>query len=214
MKIESCEKFDLKEVVKCHKEAFPYSLTTLLGSKYLIKNYEWYLENKDAFLLIIKSNDSSQVTGFAGGLLIHESSSHGSSSSVIQYTFRTTISALIIRPYLIFHPNMLLNYSLILRNVYLKVINKFLPKSNEQANFKNINRSLGLVVIGTNKESRGKGIGSSLLVKFEEMGKKMKVDEMHLSVNKNNIAAIKAYKKNGWYVKNTHKNNFVMSKNI
>jgi ribosomal protein S18 acetylase RimI-like enzyme len=73
-------------------------------------------------------------------------------------------------------------------------------------------RSLGLVVIGTSKESRGTGVGSAMLQAFENKGKELNAERLHLSVKKSNVAAIKAYERNGWKIAAEKGNNFEMHK--
>ena len=70
------------------------------------------------------------------------------------------------------------------------------------------------MVIGTNRQSRGIGVGSELLKAFEIEARKMNAEAMHLSVKQSNQRAIKAYIINGWKKEKKHANNFVMSKTL
>lgn len=189
---------DVIDIAKCHREAFPSSFSSALGMPFLSKNFKWYLEHPDAFLLVAR-NENAEVLGYAGGLLMHEGSAHGSSTSIMQYAFWEAFSGLIRRPWLIIHREMLPNYRLIWKNIRLKLFpkKKFTKPPTEQ---KKRLRSLGLVVIGTSKESRGKGVGSALLQAFEIKGKELKAERLHLSVKKSNSKAIQAYSRNGWKV--------------
>lgn len=209
-KVLTADQKDLPEIAKCHQQAFPGSFSSGLGNSFLKKNFLWYLQHPDAFLLLAR-NSENKVIGYAGGLLVHEHSTHGSSTSMMQFAFREAVLAIIIRPWLCLHPEMFPNYRLILKNIRLKlfpVSESLLKQTATQPS----TRSLGLVVIGTNRASRGTGIGSSLLQAFEKKGLELNAERLHLSVKKSNVAAIKAYERNGWEISAEKGNNFEMHK--
>lgn len=212
MNINLAAERDVSVIVKCHREAFPSSFSSALGMSFLTKNFKWYLDHPDAFLLVAR-NENAEVLGYAGGLLMHERSAHGSSTNIMQYAFWEAFSGLIRRPWLIFHREMLPNYKLIWKNIRLKLfpVKKIIKPPTER---KERIRSLGLVVIGTSKESRGKGVGSALLQAFEIKGKELIAERLHLSVKKNNSKAIEAYTRNGWKVGGEQGGNLQMYKNL
>jgi ribosomal protein S18 acetylase RimI-like enzyme len=196
MNILLAKESDLNVISKCHLEAFPNSFTSALGERFLKKSFQWYLINDNTFLLVAKYSDG-QIAGYAGGMVRNTNSLHGSSTSIIQYTFKELILAILIKPWIIFHPEILSNYTLIIKNIRLKIISLISSgKSKNKSTIKT--NSLGLVVIGTSLGARGKGVGSNLLKAFELKGRSLKVQRMHLSVKKNNKEAIRAYKANGW----------------
>lgn len=201
---------DLRSIAQCHREAFPHSFSSALGLQFLIKNFLWYLEHPDAFLLVVK-NESDTTLGYAGGLLMHEKSVHGSSTSIMQFAFREAVIGLIMRPWLFFHREMWPNYRLIMKNIRLKLVpsKKVVHPSPGQKKKRN---SLGLVVIGTSQSARGKGVGSALLQAFAEKGRALKAERLHLSVKKSNQTAIQAYERNGWLVAGEQAQNLEMYK--
>lgn len=200
----------LRDVSRCHVSAFPNAFSTSLGFHFLMKNYSWYLDHPDAFLLCAR-NENDKVLGYAGGLLMHEKSVHGSSTSIMQYAFKEAVINLLLRPWLFFHPEMRPNYRLILKNIRLKLFpqkKSAQPSVNSQKRI----RSLGLVVIGTSKSARGTGVGSALLQAFEEKGRELNAERLHLSVKKSNKTAIQAYERNGWLVAGEQGQNLEMYK--
>ena len=210
--LDYCSKDDLKAVAVCHREAFPDSFSTKLGQAYLIKNYEWYLISNRNFL--IKASIDGKVVGFVGGMLFDKSSTMGSTSSVMQYTFKQALVGLMIHPWLIFNIEVRKNIVLIARNIARKVGLSRKPKSTNAvlSNPIEVVPSLGLVVIGNAPRYRGKGVGTKLLERFEEEAKKLEVNQMHLSVRKKNVNAIKAYTRMGWSVKKEAGDNLEMIK--
>ena len=85
MEIKQASPVDLKVIAVCHRSAFPYSLTSKMGVKYLEKIFSWYLSTDKAFLFFLKEND--QIVGYAGGIIVDGTLAHGSASSMTQHTF-------------------------------------------------------------------------------------------------------------------------------
>ena len=213
MQISKADLGDIPDIVSCHREAFPDSFTTRLGRKYLTKNYEWYFSTMDTFLIVAR-NENHEMLGYAGGLWLHKDSKHGSSTSMLQYAYREAIQALVLRPWLLIHPQMLQNYTLLWKNIKIKLgFTKFTPKEKRAVPLPFVS-SLGLVVIGTTQKARGRGAGTALLIAFEEEARLMGVAKMHLSVRQRNQAAITVYKKNGWVIEKEHGKNYNMYRNL
>ena len=213
MNISRAELVDIPGIVTCHMEAFPNSFTTLLGRRYLIKNYEWYFSSKDTFIIVAR-NQSHEILGYAGCLLVDKNSKYGSSSSMMQFTYREAIRALLMRPWLLLHPQILQNYKLLWKNLKIKLgLMKFTIKETSSIAVPFVS-SLGLVVIGTTLIARGIGVGTALLRAFEEEARLMGVAKMHLSVRQRNQSAITAYKKNGWVIEKEHGKNYNMYRNL
>jgi ribosomal protein S18 acetylase RimI-like enzyme len=210
--LDYCNKDDLKVVADCHREAFPESFSTKLGQAYLIKNYEWYLISNRRFL--IKASIGGKVVGFVGGMLIDKSSTMGSTSSVMQYTFKQALVGLMIHPWLIFNVEVRKNIVLIARNIARKVGLSGKPRGTHAvvSNPLDVVPSLGLVVIGNTPLYRGKGVGAKLLARFEVEANRIEVNQMHLSVRKKNLNAIKAYTRGGWLIKKEVGDNLEMIK--
>lgn len=214
LQLSYCLTEDLKAIAECHKQAFPTSFSTKLGKRYLVKNYEWYLSSPKTIL--IKASIGSKVVGFCGGLLIDANSEMGSTSSVMQYTFRQAVMGIIFHPWLLFNKEVSNNLRLIVRNIRRKInpsANMQLRKAQTDSNKKDSQvSSLGLVVIGNDPTYRGKGIGTALLKRFEAEAIRMNAKQMHLSVHRDNAVAIKSYTRNGWSISKEMGDNFEMIK--
>jgi GNAT superfamily N-acetyltransferase len=213
MKFLDTKLCDLNTVAKCHMAAFPQSLSTKLGRSYCLRLLSWYIESKRG--LIFHLADEDKLIGYCGGIVNRIPSQHGSTTSMIQYTFGSLVLNLIIRPWLVFHPELLAYIPLIIKNIKLRFAGvpqkKFLPPS---AKIKEFIPSMGLVVIGVSPIYQGKGYGSLLLKEFEKRAREDGFRRIHLSVRKKNYQAIAAYKKNGWMIDREGKNEFSMYKEI
>jgi len=207
-----CKVHDLLGVAKCHQRAFPKSFSTQLGLSYLIKNYEWYIASENSFL--IKAEIENKIVGYCGGMLIDNKTTKGSTSSIMQYTFKAAVIALAKKPWLCLNKEVRENINLILKNILTKLgfFKKELNRPKAQSASRKI--SLGLVVIGTLPENRGQGIGYLLLTQFEREARKLNAEQLHLSVKKSNADAIRSYSKSGWQIKKESNENYEMTKSL
>lgn len=184
-------------MAKCHIKAFPNSLSSLLGPTYTAKTLEWYLTAPNKFLFHLE--EEGRVVGYCGGF-VRMGEPYGSSSGMTQYAFREGLKALLLRPWLVFHPKIRGNFKFIFRNIRYRffppqpvagpspIQNRETPKE----------KTAGLVVIGVDPACQGKGYGSLLLQEFERRAREMGCTRMGLTVEKGNLQAIRSYTRNGW----------------
>jgi len=204
---------DLQAIAKCHRSAFPESLSSKLGLSYCRKMLSFYLENERGILFHMEGNDG--VLGYCGGIRNRHPGQHGSATSMTQHTFRLLVINLLFRPWLIFHHEILANFPLIIKNIKLRFNTANRSKSQTRVSpVKEFIPSMGLVVIGVSPKHQGKGYGSLLLKDFEERASKEKFTRIHLSVKRNNSQAIAAYKKNGWLIGKEEHTELHMFKNL
>lgn len=210
--IETALKKDLDEIAICHMNAFPDSFSTKLGRKYCIKMLEWYLSSDKTFLFHTKIDNN--IVGYCGGKI---AGSHGSGSTtaMMQFTFKQAIKSLILKPWLFFNSSMISNYSIVHKNILLKLGVKkksgpIIKKHKNNDDFK----SVGLVVIGVNKKYQGLGYGGELLIEFEKRCKSSGAKRINLNVKNSNFNAIKSYSRNGWLVDTSNNHETKMYKLI
>lgn len=202
---------DLKNIVKCHKSAFPNALSSKLGNTFISKMMEWYIISDRGVLFHIE-NKNREIIGYCGGIITKNKGLHGAVTSISQYSFYTILISYLKRPWLIFHPENLKKITYIRKNIFIK----FGLNKPEKIN-KNIDLIpfMGLVVIGLRKDNQGKGIGGILLNEFEKRAKIIsEVKKISLSVKPQNINAIKSYFKNGWKIGKQTKTSIQMYKII
>jgi GNAT superfamily N-acetyltransferase len=189
---------DLGRLACCHKKAFPGSLSSHLGKRFIKKMLSWYIINDRGILFHVE--DNNKVIGYCGGIIIKRPGLPGAATSITQHSFKTFISAFLVRPWLIFHPENLKRISFIRRNLMYKLgLNKIVNNKTVNKNPIKFKTSWGLVVIGVDPTYQGKGVGSLLLQEFEQLAKSDGVKKITLSVKPENLKAIKSYTKNGWH---------------
>ena len=204
---------DLDNLVNCHKSAFPKSLSSLLGEKYIKKMLEWYITSNRGVIFHIKKDNF--IVGYCAGVITNFKNQLGASSSINQYTFNYILMSLLTKPWLLFHQDIKKKIPYILKAILIKfkITNKGVgSKYNKKAIFEPY---LGLISIGVNSNYQGQGYGSTLLDEFESRAiKKYQVNKIILSVNNNNHQAIKSYLNNNWQVESVGKLNQTLIKKI
>lgn len=205
---------DLEKIAVCHISAFPDSLSSKMGLSYLKKMIEWYLADEKRFLFHIEEN--GKCAGYCGGMIHDGTQTSGSASGMIQYSFNEAVISILLRPWLLFHKEIISKYTLITKNIKKRFKNKKNTVSTDQRKkaYLKIEPSVGLVVIGVSSEFQGKGYGTLLLQEFENRAKEMNYKLINLTVRNDNTQAIKAYERNGWIRSKLSGNSLEMYKNI
>jgi ribosomal protein S18 acetylase RimI-like enzyme len=198
---------DLEKIALCHQLAFLQALSTRLGKKIVRKMLEWYLADPKRFLLWIEKEN--QCIGYVGGMVSDGSQVHGSASGMIQYAFNELFCALVVRPWLWFHPEIVSRFKLILKNIYFRIAKYNKPYKERKKHLLSASY-VGLVVIGVSPEHQGKGVGGILFQEFENQAKSRGYNLLRLTVLQTNTQAIKAYQKNGWVITETKGNSVAM----
>lgn len=88
---------------------------------------EWYLTSDNKFLFHIEMD--GRVVGYCGGF-VRKGEPYGSSSGMTQYAFREGIRALLLRPWLVFHPKVRGNFRFLGRNLWYRL---FPPRAQPAA---------------------------------------------------------------------------------
>ncbi len=191
---------DLPEIAQCHRRAFPGTLSTAMGQRYVEKMLEWYLMDDRTFIFMLK--EENNCIGYCGGMRSDNSFRAGSASSMIQHSYNLAVKTFIKRPWLFLHPEFFPKYILAARNVW-KRMRKGLGYVEKVVYLENAPMSephTSLVVIGVQQKFQGKGYGSKLLQEFERVTEEFEFSKMTLTVKSNNDQAIKSYVRNGWVV--------------
>lgn len=203
---------DLKEIAKCHLKAFPDSFSSKLGFRYCRKMLSWYIEDKRGEMFHIE--EDGKIIGYCGSIIKFKYGQSGSSTSMIQHSFYTLMGSLILRPWLLFHMEIMNHLPFIWKNIKLKFKTSKSFKKAQIAPEEEFIPTIGLVVIGVDPQYQGKGYGSMLLKEFERRAIVKGFKNAQLSVRKDNMQAIAAYKKNGWIVAHEGKKELTMYKTL
>ena len=211
--IRFATKKDLAQLAEVHSGAFPGSFSTKVGKNFLRKSLEWYLTDDKKFLLVVEENNN--CIGYCGCLMVDSNTEVGSTSAMIQYAFKEAVGGLLLKPWLLFHPELSKNYKLIFKNIKRKILpaKKKISSSNKTP-AKVREKSVGIVGIGVSPEYYSKGYGRQLLEAAEKEAIKRGFTQMHLTVRKDNERAIKSYTRNGWVISTEDKLTYGMKKII
>lgn len=200
---------DLPDLTRCHRKAFPYSLSSLQGDRFCKKMLEWYIVSDRGILFHIVENE--KVVGYCSGIITKFPGLPGAITSISQYAFYEFIYAFIKKPWLLFHSENLKKRKTIISNVRLKFLKKkdYNDHHKQRSHFSTY---YGLVGIGVLPDCQGKGYGSLMLKEFEVMARQANVDLIQLSVKRSNNIAIQTYLKNNWEVANNNGDSILMQK--
>jgi len=201
---------DIEGISRCHLQCFKNSLSSKLGIAYTKKTFEWFLNNDHRFLFHITID--GEVAGYCGGF-IPRYIGDGSTSNIMQYTIRQAFIGIIFHPWLIFQKDVIGLYPLIFRNVKKKIFKRGRSSVALQP-VTAIDKRVGLVVIGVHPQHRGSGLFQRLMHEFEAKALLHQIHKLVLSVKKDNVRAIKAYTKQGWFIIKEHAQTLEMIKYI
>lgn len=208
--IRDSKQHDLIQLANCQMKCFPNSFSTKLGSNYIQKTLHWFFSENGRFLFHVV-DDKNNIVGYCGGF-VPRFYGDGSSTGMLQHAFKQAMVGVILKPWLLFHKELLPLYPLIIRNIRKKIFNtKPKPTTQQLQNYK---IRAGLVVIGVLPECRGTNVISLLMNEFEVKAVELKIFETALSVKKDNYRAIKAYNKFGWDVIEESASTYVLGKKI
>ncbi len=209
--IKNANHEDLDMIARCHRSAFPGSLSSAMGQSYVKRMLSWYLTEKSAFLFFLVRHDT--CIGYCGGMVVDGKAPIGSASGMTQHSFDQGLLALGTRPWLFFHPEFVSKYRFALKNLVRRIQRVFgeLPPKNFATPHE---PHVGLVVIGVLPVEQGKGYGSQLLSYFEDRAQARGYKNLMLTVLSENFQAIRAYQKSGWSIKEVQGKSTTMVKRL
>lgn len=187
---------DLLNIAACHRSAFPKSFSSQLGKNYVAKMLSWYLESGKSFLFHLEEN--GKIVGYCGSIISDGTLATGAASGMTQHAFNDAIKAMLIRPWLLFHPEVTKRYAFLWRNIKTKLGLYKPQRSTKEKQALQKEPHIGLVVIGVDATYHGKGFGSKILQEFEQRASQYNIKRFQLTVKSNNDKAIRAYSRNGW----------------
>ncbi len=212
MIIKEAQESDLRRIAECHISAFPKSLSSALGIRYVTKMLGWYLSSDQTFLFFLE--EEKLVKGYCGGM-IRMAAGAGSASSMAQFSFDQAVRSFLVRPWLVLHTEVRAKYFFIVRNLWTRL--KRLVNSDSEITSTNtfvFEPYVALVVIGVKADDHSKGLGSILLKEFERRTVILGLKKMLLTVLTANERALKSYLRNGWVVSKVEGKSTSMEKRL
>lgn len=203
---------DLEDIVICHQSAFPKSLASRQGRKFVSKMLEWYIVSDRGTLFHLR--EAGRVVGYVGAIYVPKPGLVGAASSITQYAFKSFIASILIRPWLFFHPDVLRRAGFIVKNLGAKLgLKKDL--GNLESDSEDFKKHLGLVVIGVESTMQGKGVGARLMNFLAQMAHDdFQVSRLLLTVAKSNSKALKSYHSNGWTIRKDEGDHYQLVKEL
>lgn len=203
-------KHDIVKIAECHRACFKNSLSTKLGNAYSTKALLWFLSGSNRFLLHVENEDT--IAGYVGGF-VSQFPGDGSTSGMLRYAMQEAVWGVCKKPAILFHPQVREMYPLIFKNFYRKFsFNK--KRKNTATQYDEKDKKAGLVVIGVLPSFRGQGVFEILMSAFEKEVRLLQINQICLSVKKNNPRALHAYQKCGWQIVKEHEDSFEMCKQL
>ena len=175
-------------VCEIHAQCFPGTRTTVLGTRFLSKMYEWFVVDPQGFGIVVVRD--GVVVGFVVGSLC-EFEPH-----IFRYTLPHILSALLCRPWL------LIRQADRIFNLWASPIKGLLPGYGE----KKVSRPQKyqgkrysyLAMMGVARSEQGRGTGRLCCEGFERLSRERGCEVVHLTTEASNIPARTLYDRCGW----------------
>jgi len=185
------KKEDLNQIAKIHKEAFPDYFLTAFGEELLYEFYNQYFLNNNIFVV---AEENNKIIGFI----------LGNNSDIPRKKFFNEnfyrISLKVIFELLKLNKNL---WNGIFQRVFFvkeAIISKFRKNIKIEERIIQNKKSYRLLSIAVNPKVKGKNIAVEMEKYFCEELLKIGIEEVGLSVKKENIRAIKFYEKCGYFL--------------
>lgn len=111
----------LPALARCHRAAFPRSLATALGQRYVARMLSWYLSTDKTFIFHIE-DEQGRCAGYCGGMISDGSLGTGSASGMAQHTFRAAVWAFATHPWVLLHPEVRAKWPLLWKNILITLL--------------------------------------------------------------------------------------------
>lgn len=185
--LKSLELSDLLQVAEIHRQAFPESFLTVLGSGVVRRYYEWQLVGPhETTALGVFARDTLQ--GFCFGGMFH-----GAMNGFLRTNRYYLIGKILTHPWVIMNSEFRRRMLMAWRLKIFQRVNLY-PAVNLSPN----EQYCGILSIGVDPKLQHQGIGKLLMEAEEEEARKRGHREMHLTVAITNLTAISFYEKLGW----------------
>lgn len=178
---------DLQSVVAIHERAFSDSLNVSLGRQYLGHFFKWFINQQNAMGIVIIVEDS--IVGYCIG------AEDGYRPMLVKDLFIFIISALLSRPWTVFHKKFLVQLIGLLPKIKIQRASRHLNTSE----LEEIKPSMFVLVgIGIDAQMQGRGLGKKLLSAFEKLVWSQSYHGIRLTVYRDNYQAQSLYQSRNW----------------
>lgn len=185
IQIRQADVSDLPDMSRIHFRAFPDSALTLVGPEAIRRYYEWQMQRApDLILLVAVIQDS--IAGFVVAGRFHQAL-----SGFVRAHRRFLILRVITRPWILLSPR-------VIRRAW--AAGQILTSRRRAAPVlaRASGNSAGVLSIATAPTHQGRGVGTALLLKTEQLARERGYEALHLTVSPTNSTAIRLYLHLGW----------------
>ncbi len=191
VELKALDASHLRKIARIHREAFPASAWTKLGTKVVENYYLWQLNGPHRIVMATGAFVDGECVGFLFGGIFN-----GSTSGFIKKNKFLLLQKSLLRPWLVFD-------SLFLERLTqgVKILRRFSAKKSKVTPQPSVSKpqSFGLLALAVSPRFQKSGIGRMLMASSEGFAVNYGYDRMHLTVNPTNHQAIRLYENLGWH---------------
>jgi ribosomal protein S18 acetylase RimI-like enzyme len=188
---------DIEAMVDIHMEGFAGYRSTLLGRRFAATLMRWFIATPEALAILARREGAA--VGFVTG------APFGYARQLNRHALPSAIVSLMLRPWLLVHPEVLKGISPKLRQLAART-----PVRDTEDSPLSPAPTFSLVGIGVASASRGLGVAAHLMEVFEGDARKKGFERLRLSVRGDNHAAIRAYEKGGWILQEAKTSGYLL----
>ena len=190
IKLRTIRKEDVSIISDIHIKAFQSSLLTKLGFRVVSKYYLWQLLNENEVYPMLVENENNEILGYCFGGVFK-----AALVGFIMHNKFIILKSILLKPSIVF------NWSNIIKikdAIFTILLKKLLPLKHKNLENNEKIQYFGILAIAITPEFKRQGIGKLLIDDFESTAKKKGFNNLRLSVDVENLAAINFYEKLGW----------------
>jgi ribosomal protein S18 acetylase RimI-like enzyme len=188
--LKEITKDDLSKVAEVHRDSFPESALTKLGSAIVERYYLWQLTGPHENVHAVGAFVDDNCAGFSFSGVFN-----GSTSGFLEQNKSFLVNQVLLRPWLIFN-SLFMN-----RLVYgVQILRRFTKKKQKaKATKKPKPLPFGILSIAVSNKYQNLGIGKILMNDAEAKATESGFEQMELTVSPENLNAVRFYEKLDWH---------------
>jgi len=179
---------DINYAARIHSQQFPHSRSTRLGKPFVAKMYKWFCVNQPDLSLVAEKD--GEIIGLAVGSI------GGYGRKIFRYAFFEIFFGLLSHPWMVFSRSTFSLWRSFLQGLIPSGSQNKNTLSTPKAGPVSVIASLSSIAVA--HDAQGKGVGRSLLDRFEQNAYKKGATRLSLSVEIDNYPAMRLYEVGGW----------------
>lgn len=203
IRIRRIEHRDLDRVAQIHVDALPDSMLTYLGRGTTYRFYEWLLDGPHELCALAAEQPAQCLVGFlfGGNFRTPTGQYIGAFPGFLRQNLGYVATQALRRPHLWSKPRFREHVATSMRPLVRARRPDGDPAAAGDAGdapAKAASRPFGVQVIAVDSRARGTGVGRALMTEAASVARHLGTSSMRLTVEPNNLDALRFYKKLGW----------------